>query len=467
MPSPVLAPRAAVPRMMMAAPRALRALAIGLVPLSLWACSDYDLSRPDKEEPAGEDTGTEAEPTPDPDIAVWPLTVDFGGHPKDCPAEPLEVTITNEGQGALEVTEITLDGSGLSAFATDWDGAPFTLAFEETRTVTVAFTPLAWVTYDVDVDVISNDPDEGTVSVDALGFGAEDTFYEQTFVQEYHTEVDVLWVIDNSCSMDEEMQQVALNFSSFVAEFVDLGLDYHLAVVTTDMDEPTDSGRFQGPVLTSDTPDIVAEFIAQVDQGSAGSGSERGFDAVQAALTEPLLSAENADFLREDAALAVVVLSDEDDDSAMGASTFSSWFLSLKADPGQVSFSAICGDRTWGCQEFDFLGNTLSASGGDQYIDATLSTGGFFASICTADYTEVLQQISLTAAGMTVQFFLDFPPSSQASLQVHVDGTPITNDAANGWTYDSATVSLIFHGDAIPGPGASVIVAYPVAAECE
>ena len=244
--------------------------------------------------------------------------------------------------------------------------------------------------------------------------------YEQSFVQEYHTDVDVLWVVDNSCSMDEEMQQVATNFASFIDEFVDLGLNYHLAVVTTDMDDPAQSGRFRGPVLTQDTPDVINAFLAQVDQGSAGSGSERGFDAVQAALSEPLASTDNAGFLREEAALAVIVLSDEDDDSTQGSTSFVNWFESLKPDPEKLTFSSICGDRGFGCQEFDFFGNTLSASAGPQYIDAT---DGFWASICTSD-TPASAAKALTAAGMTVEF-PDHPPSNSANdRDVDEDGRP-------------------------------------------
>lgn len=445
----------------------MRAAALLALPAGLAACSDYDLHRPDKEEPSGEEEIEDEVPTPDPDIEVSQLTIDFGGRPKDCPAEPVDLVISNVGEGDLVVSDIRISGAGLSAFGTDWDGAAFTLATDETRTLSVGFTPAAWVDYAVDVEIESNDPDERVVDVAALGFGAGDTMYEQSFVQEFHTDVDVLWVVDNSCSMDEEMQQVATNFASFIDEFVGLGLNYHLAVVTTDMDDPAQSGRFRGPVLTQDTPDVVNAFLAQVDQGSTGSGSERGFDAIQAALTEPLLSTDNAGFLREEAALAVILLSDEDDDSPQNTAAFVGWFESLKSDPGQLTFSAICGDRGFGCQEFDFFGNTLSASAGPQYIDATDLTSGFWASICTSDYTGILQQISLTAAGMTVEFPLDDEPSNLGLVVVTVDGAGVAQDSVDGWTYATATQSLIFNGDGIPGPGAQVTVAYPVASECQ
>ena len=46
----------------------------------------------------------------------------------------------------------------------------------------------------------------------------------------------------------------------FMNIFDNLGLDYQIAVVTTDMFDPNQSGAFQGPVITPANPDAVAEF---------------------------------------------------------------------------------------------------------------------------------------------------------------------------------------------------------------
>ncbi len=433
----------------------------------LTACSDYDLSRPDKAEPDGEeDPIPDPQPTEDPDIAVTPSQLDFGGLPKDCPAEPIDVVITNEGLGTLEVTDIVLTGTGNSAFNLQWDGSPFQLEYEESRTIPVEFTPDAWVNYAIEVQVSSNDPDEARVDLPTGGFGAEDSIYEESFVQTYNEKVDVLWVIDNSCSMDEEVNQVRANFATFIDEWVNLDVDYHLGVVTTDMDTVGHQGALQGAYITSASADPRAEFLAQVDQGSAGSADEKGFAAAQAALSEPLLSGANAGFLRSDAALSIIVLSDENDSSSSSASSFSSWLQSQKADPALVNFNAICGDRGFGCNEIDFFGNSLSASGGDKYIDAAGLTGGFWASICTSDYAEVLQHISLAAAGMTIEFPLTAAPSSLALLTVSVGGSRVSNDANDGWTYRSDGNTIVFHGSAIPGPGERVDVSYPIAGTC-
>ena len=61
--------------------------------------------------------------------------------------------------------------------------------------------------------------------------------------------LDILWVIDNSCSMTEEQQALSQNFASFVQYFVGSGLDYHIGVVSTDWDnlagDHHDAGRYE------------------------------------------------------------------------------------------------------------------------------------------------------------------------------------------------------------------------------
>ena len=440
-----------------------------LAVLGFSACSDYDLHRPDdpKQTPSPQETAEPPEPSLDPDIKVTPDPIDFGGLPKDCPAEPIEVTVSNIGLDPLTVSDIQLDGNGTSAFSHTWDGNEFVLEYGESMTFEVHFTPAAWIDYDIDLVFTSNDQEDPELPVQTIGTGADDATYEQSFTQDYYDEVDVMWVVDYSCSMREELQEVRDNFAAFVTEFSTLELDYHLAVITTDMDNPSHSGRIQGSVITQASADPEQEFLTYVDQGDTGSGSEKGFEATEAALSEPLISSANAGFMREDAALAVIVVTDENDNSSTSASNFVSWFQGLKSDPEMVSFSAICGDRMTGCSSGDiWSGTMLQATGGDKYIDASEDTGGFFASICTENYDEALQHLSLTAAGMTVSFQLDYEPSSLADVQVTVDGSSIGNDSDNGWTYQADTNSVVFHGSAIPGPGETVFVSYPVSEEC-
>lgn len=426
-----------------------------LVALALLAgCSDYDLYRPDAKEEGNDPEEEPEEETPElvPDIEVTPTALDFAGMPKDCTSGPQTITISNVGEGDLVVSSVEPAGSGSSAFDVAVPGGvPFTLAAGESVDASVTFTPTAWVTYTPSVSIGSNDPDEPEVGVELDGYGAEDATYEESFEQDYHELLDVVWVVDNSGSMSDDLRTVSANFSSFIQVFADLDTDWQIAVVTTDMDDPNDSGRIQGPLITPDMDDPIGEFVAQVDQGSSGSGSEQGFSAVQAALTDPLLTGYNAGILRDDAALAVVVISDEDDSSFTSASSFSSWLSGLKSDEAYTTFSAICEDFLISCYK---------------YGEAADTTGGIVGDIASTDYITVLEDISMTSAGLTVSFDLAYEPSDLSRTEVISGGVEIDQDSTNGWTYDATDNAIVFHGDAIPAPGETGVITYPVATEC-
>lgn len=428
-------------------------------------CSDYKLNAKPKE-----NVGTEPTEVPpnSPDIEVEPASLDFGGVLKNCPSAAQVVTVRNVGEAHLDVTDLAFENS---RFTLDWDGAAFQLAPGEERQFEALFTPEAYSPYETELVVTSNDPDEGEVVVPSEGYGDEEAMYEESFVQSSWDAVDVLWVIDNSCSMDEEQSEMRNNFSSFISEFVTLELDYQMAVVTTDMDNPSQAGRFVGDMMTPSTSAIEAEFVSQANQGSMGSGDERGMDAVYAALSAPLITGAHAGFIRDEAALAVVVLSDEDDYSRIGDSTFQSFFQGLKTDPSKVTFNAIVGDPTsgglfsGGCT--DWAGSTmLSASAGDRYVNMATATGGLWRSICYADYAETMQHISLTSAGMVATMRLAEVPTNFGLIEVYVEGTQWYYGLYDGWTYDSDENSITFHGEALPEQGELVLVRYPINGEC-
>ncbi len=176
--------------------------------------------------------------------------------------------------------------------------------------------------------------------------------------------LDVLFVIDNSRSMVGEQTALAQAFSTFTAvldEKVGAG-KWHMAVVTTGMEsngcgpcppdnanfysctnETGETGRFQDrlgrnigtveapefdfiedpscKVISADRLECFydpAEEAGVVFTGVNGCGYERGLAPIRAALSEPLLATWNGGFLREDARLAVVVISDEDDCGEVG-----------------------------------------------------------------------------------------------------------------------------------------------------
>lgn len=437
------------------------------LPLIAAGCSEYNLwNEPDQDIPS-DDTGEPIDPnSPQPDIKVDPPEISFGWKLVDCPADPQTITVSNIGDMDLDVTDIRLEGTGAGNF--DHDGQPQVLAPGESFTFDVDFTAGAIVDYEVEVQIDSNDPDTATAVVDALGSGAETAINEQIFTQPDVSDVDVLWVVDNSGSMSDIVTHLGDRFNSFLTSFDSLGIDYRIAVTSTDMDSPGQQGRFQGStkVIRKGSGNPLAEFRDATDLGSSGSGSEKGADAAYAALTSPLIDNENAGFIREDAVLAIVVISDEDDDSLISDSQFINWVDNYKGDPARTSFSAVVGDEgLFGCSSSSFP--PVSATGGDRYIKYQKATDGTFQSICDEDFDEVLSYLGYGASGLSYEFQLDrVPRGGPGSITVEVDGTVVPYGLTRGWIYDSSTNSVRFNRDKVPGPNAVIVIKYPIEEDC-
>ncbi len=273
--------------------------------------------------------------------------------------------------------------------------------------------------------------------------------------------VDVLWVIDNSNSMLEEQTALAESFGAFIEYFTQSGLDYHVGVVSTDMVDASHQGRLReddGTTWIDDgftQEEALASFADRVLMGTSGSYTEQGLDAVVAAL-DTHRDGHNEGFYREDAALSVVVISDEDDYSTISVTGFVDWMLDLKADSELLAFSSIVAPR----------GNCLTAEEeGERYLQVTEAVGGVDWSICDEDYTGALELLGLTSAGLKREFFLSRIPV-EATLDVAVeepDGTVHSYVADADYTYDERRNSVHFD-DAVPEPRAVVKATYEVRA---
>lgn len=267
--------------------------------------------------------------------------------------------------------------------------------------------------------------------------GVEDDVRVDRIVQSTIAAVDVLWVVDNSCSMSDEQVRLTENFPQFMGWFLGSNLDYHIGVVSTDVSSITQSGRLQPGgegyrYIEPSTPEPIDTFGQMALLGTGGDANERGRDAVFAALdpSTGLHEAENVGFYREDASLAVVVISDEDDYSSRPLDAFVEWFLALKPDPAMLSFSSIVGPEVISS---DCPGATEE---GTDYLEATRAIGGVEWSICTDDWAPALDQLGMEAAGLRREFFLtDLPVVSSIRVWVQV-GDQTVDDLVRGEDYE-------------------------------
>src|SRR5262245_14986294 len=166
------------------------------------------------------------------------------------------------------------------------------------------------------------------LAVAAAGCASETVFFPQTqidtFSQAPSNEVDLLWVVDDSYSMGNEQSTLAEGFESFAGGLETSGTDFHIGVITTSFDDQ-DPNR---AVLVGDPPfltmndDYVRLFEERATAvGVSGSDKEKGLAAAVEAVSLQMTSfgGLNEYFIRPEAQLMVVVVSDEDDCSDSGA----------------------------------------------------------------------------------------------------------------------------------------------------
>ncbi len=298
--------------------------------------------------------------------------------------------------------------------------------------------------------------------------------------------VDILWVIDNSVSMENEQAAVALGAEDFITHLETTEMDFHLGVISSDVDRSNvNAGVLTGSpaVLDKNTAGYADAFRARVITGTDGSDQEKGLQAAVMAVSAPLSVSVNAGFLREGAMLSVIILSDENDCSDNGAlganstgedcytraeeltpvSDLVRQLADVKGDD-QVVLSGIVGpDITDGCE---------NAVPGRRYYTAIELLGGVQADICQTDYSQIMDALGQVASGILTVFQLS-KAAIEDSIEVKVAPSegeelrvvPKYDEAAgtDGWSYIADYAQIEFHGAEVPPRGAYIEVSYEIA----
>ncbi|MBN95735.1 MAG: hypothetical protein CL928_16975 [Deltaproteobacteria bacterium] len=325
----------------------------------------------------------------------------------------------------------------------------------------------------------------------ARGFASDPGHREDEWQQPVASQVDVLFVIDTSCSMEDEQEALAASGPSFTDFFLDSGIPLHIGATSTNIFEDDTEGldgalAGEPNFISEETPDLEQAFSELTNMGiDFNHRKEKGLHAAWVALEE-LGDTTNAGFLREEANLVVIIVSDEPDHSATDDETaddwinwedFSDWLDEFKGPDTEhrTQLSAIVGisedgieDLENGCgQDEDGDGSqsdTQGAKRGDGYIEAAVATEGAYQSICTEDWGLVLSRMGLRAAGLMDTFVLSAIPI-QESIEMTVSGQP-----ENRWSLvieqdeSGPTSAALYFEDpeAIPPAGSQVSVQYRV-----
>lgn len=375
-------------------------------------------------------------------LEIEPDNFIFGEDVVPC-GSSVEVTLTNTGSEDLVISGLdyqsagllTLDDSGLGVL-------PLTLAPNETRAVTVDFLPIARGDDTGRLDVASNDP-RGVVSAYQNGEGFSGDTAQDVFTEPDVAAVDVLMLIDHSCSMEtDNIDDVTLGIPLFM-DALDSASDWQLMLVTED-DACTNTG-----IITASTKDAAQLMIDHAWDGMEVGRTEALLDLASSALDESEPGGCNEGFLREGALLHVVTISDEREQSFR---PFTHWLDEYAVHAGSPSFVTVSAvaDIHYACGD---------GSGPGGYLDAAEATGGSVLDICDPSWGSEFGDVATEILAGVRTYNLD-RQAVPGSLTVYVNDVE-TSD----FTYGIVTNSVTVHSPAV-GEGDMVRVAYFVGEDC-
>jgi hypothetical protein len=392
-----------------------------------------------------------------PVIDVDPVSYDFGTIYVGC-ENILALTVSNLGNADLILEDFSYNtGSSDLLFGgiedtNGEDDGLVTLAPAEYDEIDVSYLPLDEYSDIAYLIIDSNDPFTPQVQVTQEGNGVYYGTNLDVFEQPIQGATDIIFAVDKSGSMNQELASVITNFGVFVTTMVNMDSDFHVAVTQAD------DGCINGSDIWIDNTFTESEAEATVETmvnlgGSYASNTERAFMLLEACLSEIGSGGCNEGLVRDSAKLNLVGVSDEPEQSVNSWSYYLTLFQSYKDDPDDVIIHAVGGDYPSGCS---------GASAYTGMYEATVATGGQFLSICASDWASHLTSLAEAAAATldTFQLTADAVPET---IVVRIDGVTSTL----GWEYDAGQNAVIFETDYIPEGGSTIEVEYALMGDCD
>ncbi|MCP4805343.1 MAG: choice-of-anchor D domain-containing protein [Proteobacteria bacterium] len=394
-----------------------------------------------------------------PSLYVWPSPYDFGRAEPGCTRNG-EVYLQNIGRETLEIYSLAQIGE---AFVPNLDEITFPVHLEpdEILTVPLDWTPEALETYEGELWIDSNAQDP---VVTETGEGAEGSDYVDEFEQPISGKVDIMFYVDQSCSMDDDKAEMSAKFSQFIDELEEIDADYLIMAVTAD------NGCHNIDYIWPDSSDKDGIFQQAVN-GSGGLFTESGLTIAKHATAADRIAGCNSEFLRENSTVSLVLISDEPDQSP-AENGYATVVPEILGQAPSTYISAVAGPLPQGCED-----GGQSADAGHGYYEAVAATGGLFLSICDSDWGTKLTSIAEAALRVKLAdvFYLSDDDVEANSIVVTVDG----EIQEEGWELEDGdptienpdapdTPALIrFDQDHIPGEGAHITIEYSSSVDCD
>ncbi len=328
----------------------------------------------------------------------------------------------------------------------------------------------------------------------AVGRGDASGVQVDTFVQEGRQKIDLLVVVDTSPDAADLRLALENNLAALLSFPIAMLQDWQIAVTTTGVDGSTctegtgaEAGRIlpldgSGPrILTPNTPNLQAAWSNAVPDGSCVQ-RRSAFEAVERALSPELLGVAddpntpelndgNLGFRRPGAKLAVLLVTDDDDESYDGLTNDQAAMrlynflhaMTPRWDPVRVSALT---NFSW----------TNGLNGAERIVAHVEAPGGTLRPRSTTNFTEAIMDLG-TAFGAEEFFYLRGVPldvdndglisdrTLVPDIRVHRNGSVLLSRNVRGsdvWQYASDRNAVAFRPLFVPEPGDVIDVEYTI-----
>ncbi|HVH41151.1 MAG TPA: vWA domain-containing protein [Labilithrix sp.] len=244
-------------------------------------------------------------------------------------------------------------------------------------------------------------------------------------------EIDVIFLVDTSGSMDEETEQVKQNINNFAQSIGNTGLDYNVIMI----------GQRTKPSPIQLPPGVPQEGICVPPPlGGANCGDGPKFhhldtivgstDSLQIILDK---YPQYSGWLRPSAYKIFVEVTD--DNSQLASEKFDEQLVAKfplqfgDASARRYIFNSICGYKR-NTPVLSAQACSTAVNTGDQYQKLSQLTGGTVDSVCETSYASVFENI---AHGVVTKLGCDFVyPKAPAGLQTDPDSIVVTYTPGDG-----------------------------------
>jgi hypothetical protein len=382
-------------------------------------------------------------------LQIIPDPLDMGATYVGC-NKTNELLLSNVGSDTLEL--YALEHTGTPFAITSMPTMPLSLEPGEFTSVGLSFTPSDNTDALGILTAVSNEP-TGIRTAMQTARGDYIATYEQTWENPVDPPSDIIFSVDLSCSMDDDVSRLANNFNTFIDELSNYSNDWQIMVVNED------SGCTNSGILYPAMG--YATYSSIFSQAVQCTGS---YYCYEGAYTESLLTIAsnaventdpgecNAGFMRSNAMLHVVMVSDEPEQSWNSWSSYVNQIIAKKGNADSVRLSSIAGDYPYGCS---------TADAGTGYWEATNATGGVFLSICS-DWSDPANLQLLAEASVLINSYPLDNDVLEETLRVYIDSA----EATGTWHYDLSINSVVFDTSP-PAEGQTVRITYSSPAYCD